>query len=182
MFKVTIREQKIFDEETSTFYDIPETTIRMEHSLLAVAKWESKWKVPFLSETRKQTPEEILDYIRCMCIDEVDPVILKGLGRDNITQITDYMNDEMTATWISDAQKKSGGKKSGKAITSELIYYYMSALHIPFDCEKWNLRRLIMLIEVASLEQQPPKKMPKADNIAKRNSLNQARLAKMRHH
>lgn len=180
MFKVTIREQKIFDEETSTFYDIQETTIRMEHSLLAVAKWESKWKVPFLSETRKQTPEEILDYIRCMCIDDIDPVILKGLSRKNIAQITEYMEDTATASWVNNSVNK--GQKNKKVVTSELIYYYMSALNIPFECESWNIKRLIMLIEIASIEQQPPKKMPKGDMIAKRNSLNQARLAKMRHH
>lgn len=182
MLTVVVPAQKVFDEDTSTFYDIPETTLHLEHSLLAVSKWESIWQIPFLDNKKQKTPEQVLSYVQCMCLDEVNPMVIKALTRKNVEQINDYLSNKMTATWISESAKNGAKKGSGKVITSELLYYYMSALQIPFTCETWNLQRLIMLIEVASLEQQPAKKMPKNEIISQRNALNKARQAKMRHH
>ena len=36
---------------------------------------------------------------------------------------------------------------------SELIYWYMSQLGIPFECDKWNLNRLLTLIRLAAAKQ-----------------------------
>lgn len=179
MLPITIPEQKVFDEDTSTFYSVQETKLHLEHSLYAISKWESKWKIPFLDKKEK-TPEQIVDYVRCMCLDEdVDPLVFKALTRKNIVSINDYLNDKYTATWITEQKGKAGSKKCNKAITSELIYYYMTALQIPFTADRWNIQRLIMLIEIASIEQQPNKKMPKSANISQRKALNASRKKRL---
>lgn len=46
-------------------------------------------------------------------------------------------------------QKIEELEPKGEQITAELIYYYMVALHIPFECEKWHpLKDLIISIKV----------------------------------
>ena len=80
------------------------------------------------------------------------------------------INDKITFLYAS-------GKK--QIITSELIYYWMTALNIPFECQRWHLNRLMTLIEVAGIKNQPAKKMSKKDIAAQNRSLNAARRAKM---
>ena len=174
---ITIPERELYDEASNRFIDIPKTTLSLEHSLLSISKWESKWHKPYLS-TEQKTREEMLDYIRFMTINQnVDPNVFYGLSRDNIKVIEDYITDPMTATTI----KKQNGKVSREIITNELIYYWMSELGIPFQpCEKWHINRLLTLIEVASIKKQPPKKMSKSDVMRQNHSLNAARRAK--HH
>jgi hypothetical protein len=179
---VNVPEQKIYDEASSTFYDIEPTTLRLEHSLQAISKWESKWKKPFLDPTVTKTPDEVLDYIRCMLVDpedDIDPNVWKAISRKDLKEIEMYISNSMTATTVSN---KKTGKAASKKMTSELLYYYMSALGIPFDCDSWHLSRLLMLIQVAAVEQQGPKKMPKNEMISQRNELNRIRQAKMRKH
>ena len=49
MLQITIPEREYFDEESEQFFYIKRQTLSLEHSLLSVKKWESKWKKPFLS-------------------------------------------------------------------------------------------------------------------------------------
>lgn len=182
---LSIPARELFDESTSTIIEIPAKKLVLEHSLVSISKWESKWHKPYippLMATKKEAAksrEEELDYVRCMTIgDNVDPMIYYGLSRKNRLDIQQYINDPMTATIITQNNKKPG---RSEVITSELIYYWMTALNIPFQpCEKWHLNRLLKLIEVCAIKNEQPKKMsPKS--IAKRNhSLNAARRAK--HH
>lgn len=174
----------MYDEATNTFFTIPSKKLVLEHSLVSISKWESKWHKPYLQNpnlrryTAERTQDEFRDYVRCMTIgDNIDPVVYLGLSRKNYKDIGDYINDPMSATTISSI----GDKRNSDIITSELIYYWMTELNIPFyPCEKWHLNRLLKLIEVCALKKEKPKKMsPSA--IAKRNhSLNAARKAK--HH
>ncbi|MBO7365205.1 MAG: hypothetical protein J6U28_00720 [Bacteroidales bacterium] len=89
----------------------------------------------------------------------------------------------MSATTINEKALRAaqtGPRGGNKVITNELIYYWMTALNIPFDpCQKWHLNRLMMLIKVASIEQQPPKKMSKADAMSQQKALNAARRARL---
>ena len=71
--------------------------------------------------------------------------------------IMQYINDPMTATTIKDTP----GKRNNELITSELIYYWMVALEIPFECEKWHINRLLTLIKICNIKNQPAKNMPK---------------------
>ena len=82
----------------------------------------------------------------------------------------------MTATTITERNKKG---QQRQVITSELVYYYMTAYQIPFDpCQKWHFNRLMTLIRVCDAKQQKPAKMKQSD-IAKRNrARNAARKAR----
>lgn len=147
----------------------------MEHSLLSLSKWEMKWHKPYLSREPK-TEEENFDYIRCMCLTEPnDPNVFYALTEDNIKSIADYISNPMTATTFHNQDKRP----SREIITNELIYFWMTSFNIPFDpCQKWHLNRLMTLIEVASIKNQPSKKMNKRDILSQNAALNAARRAK----
>ena len=181
MLKITIPGVEQYDPEKNLFYKTKETSLTLEHSLVSLSKWESKWKIPFLNN-KNMTPEQLLDYVRCMTLTQnVDPLVYNALTKENLQDIVSYLEDPMSATTINEHNMKMAGPPGkSKIITSEVIYYWMSALHIPFECQKWHLNRLMMLIRVAAIEQQPPKKMSKAEAIRQQRSLNAARRAK--HH
>ena len=171
MLKLTIPGGEFWDERNERFIYSDPKTIALEHSLVSLSKWESKWGKPFLTKDEK-TNEEILDYFRCMTITQnVDPKTYYSLTQDNIKAITDYMNAPMTATTI-----KRGPQRPGREIvTSELIYYWMIAFGIPFECQKWHLNRLIMLIRVCEIKNQKPKKRSQRDVLSQYAALNAAR-------
>lgn len=179
MLQITIPETRFFNEQTSEFFTAPEKVIQLEHSLVSISKWESKWKKPFLDSSDK-TRDETLDYIRCMTLTQnVDPEVYSRLSSKNMEEIAAYINDGMSATWFSEdrQQKKTPFKK--EVITSELIYYWMVALNIPFECQKWHLNRLLTLVRICNIKNQPDKKMGKRATMSKNRALNEARKAKL---
>ena len=172
MLKITIPKGELFNEETQEIITCKEQTIQLEHSLVSLSKWESKWHKPFLGKDEK-TFDETIDYVRCMTITQnVDPNAYSFLSNENIEEINNYIGDPMTATTFFE-EKTGGGKK--EIITSEVLYYYMIALNIPFECQKWHLNRLMTLIKVCDIKSQPPKKMGKKATINHYAALNAAR-------
>lgn len=171
MLKITVPAFEEFDDENQTFITTKSQILQLEHSLVSLSKWESKWCKPFLSKGDK-TPEETIDYIRCMTITQnVDPNVYRGLTQANINQVKEYIDAPMTATIFSKINKKT----NNEIITSEIIYYLMISMNIPFECQKWHLTRLLTLINVCNIKNQPSKKMNKRE-IAQRNAaLNAAR-------
>ena len=144
----------------------------MEHSLVSISKWESKWHKAFLSKKDK-TEEEIFDYIKCMTLTQnVDPSVYDHLTVDNVNQIKAYIEDPMTATVIN---TNSSDKSNKETVTSELIYYWMIALNIPSEYQKWHINRLLKLIEVCNVKNSPPKKRSKSDIMRSNAALNAAR-------
>lgn len=178
MLEITVPGRELYFENTDTIEYFPEIKLKLEHSLLSISKWESKWKKPFLDNDVKRTREELCDYVRCMTITQsVPPITYSLLTPENMKAIEDYLEDSQTATWFSEEEKSKS--KSSKKVTSELIYYWMSCHNLPFDvCEKWPLNRLITLIEVCNLENQPKKNMPKSAVHKQNRSLNAARRRK----
>lgn len=176
MITIVVPEQEMFNEKTEEFVTIPPCTLVLEHSLVSISKWESKWKKPFFDRTEK-TVREVEDYIRCMCITKnVPPIVFSYLGNDNLKKIQDYIGDTMTATTFS---RKEGQSRRSRIITSELIYYWMISDGIPMDCEKWHLNRLLTLIHVFDAENNASKnKMSKKDILRQNSALNAARRAK----
>lgn len=172
MLEITIPAVELYDEATQRFVNIAAQTLRLEHSLVSISKWESKWCKPFLSKSEK-THEEIMDYIKCMTLTQnVDPDVYARIDDVNLSKINEYINAPMTATTFANEKQRGG---SGEQITSELIYYWMTALTIPFECQKWHLNRLLTLIKVCNIKNQPPKKMSKQSIMKQNTALNQAR-------
>ena len=172
MLTITIPAREMFDDKTNTFFDTKEQTLQLEHSLVSLSKWESKWCKPFLKKEEK-TLEETLDYIRCMTITQnVDPDVYNYLTPSNITAINEYIDAPMTATTFTQ-QPKSGN--NNEITTSELIYYWMISFNIPMECQKWHLNRLLTLIRVCDVKNAPPKKMSKNQTINRYAELNAAR-------
>jgi len=161
-----------WDEEKQEFVQPKSQTLQLEHSLVSLSKWESKWCKSFLSKKDK-TREETLDYIKCMTITQnVSPDVYNHLTAKNIEQINDYIGAPMTATYFSEEKQ---GKVNNEPVTSELIYYWMVALNIPFECQKWHLNRLLTLIRVCNIKNQPPKKRSRRDIMSRNAALNAAR-------
>lgn len=165
-----------WDEEKQEFIEPKTTSLQLEHSLLSLSKWESKWCKSFFSR-KEQTFEETIDYIKCMTVTRnVDSSVYNFLTKDNIDEIYNYINAPMTATYFP---KEKNGKLGGETITSELIYYWMVALNIPFTCEKWHLNRLITFIRVCNVKNQPPKKMSQRAIMRRNAALNASRRQKL---
>lgn len=169
-------DSEIYDESKNEFITVEglekDVTLQLEHSLVSISEWESKWHKPFLGKDDK-TIEETIDYIRCMTLTQnVDPRVFNFLTNENIKAINDYIYDPMTATTFSN--EKRGGN-SREIITSELIYYWMITANIPVEFQKWHLNRLITLIKVCSYKNEPPKKMSKSEILRRNAELNAAR-------
>lgn len=171
MLKITIPAMEYYDELKQEFIYKRQVELELEHSLVSVSKWESKWKKSFLS-TKDKTTEEIMDYVSCMSIEDISIDILQSLTNSNINNIMEYINDPMTATVINDVQN---GKVSREIITSELIYYWMLTLNIPMECQNWHLNRLLTLIRVCNIKNSPPKKMSRSEIMSRNAALNAAR-------
>ena len=179
--KIHIPAREIWSDEKEEFiFSYPETDIEIEHSLVSISIWESKYHKPFLSTDK--TPEETLDYIKMMIIGDApeDEMFFTTLPESTMEEIKSYINDPMTATVFSDEDdKKLSGEKSKEFVTSETIYYWMSAQSIPFDCEMWHINRLIALIKLCAIKNQPEdkkkKKMTSSDLALRRAKMEAAR-------
>lgn len=173
MLQITVPlTPEMWDEEKEELIPPKYQVLQLEHSLLSLSKWESKWCKPFLTNDDK-TAEETLDYIKFMVLTKnVPPEVFTHLTSENIDAIKKYIDSPMTATTFS---KETASKSSREIITSELIYYWMIALTIPFECQKWHLNRLLTLIRVCNIKNSPPKKMSKRDVASRNAQLNAAR-------
>lgn len=161
-----------WDDEKQEFVEPKIQMLQMEHSLVSLSKWESKWKTPFYSK-KEMTAEETLDYIKCMTLTKnVNPEVYDHLTRENIKEIMDYIGDPMTATTFGKEINKNINRET---ITSELIYYWMIASNIPFECQKWHLNRLLTLIKICGIKNTPPKKASKREILNRNAALNAAR-------
>jgi hypothetical protein len=172
MLRITVPAVELWDENKQEFVSTKEQTLQLEHSLVSLSKWESKWCKAFLARNNK-SHEEILDYIKCMTLTQnVSPEVYDYLSPENITEINKYIDAPMTATYFSE---DGSAKTSREIVTSELIYYWMIALNIPFECQKWHLNRLLTLIKVCNIKNAPPKKRSKRDIMSRNAALNAAR-------
>lgn len=176
MLQITVPALEGWDESKQEFVEYKAQTLQLEHSLIALSKWESKWHKPFLVKEQK-TRDETLDYIKCMTITQnVDPDVYNRLTQKNIDDINAYIDNPMTATTFSEEQN---GKPSREIITSELIYYWMITQNIPVEFQKWHLNRLITLIKVCSVKNSPPKKHSKKELLSRNAALNAERRKRL---
>jgi hypothetical protein len=165
--------QELYDEKQEQFITLESIELKLEHSLVSLSKWESIHEKPFLGRDEK-TDEEVMDYIRCMILTpDVSPNITDRFTPGEISRIHSYIEAKMTATWFSEKHTPP----SREVITSELIYYWMIAFQIPMECENWHLNRLLTLVRVCNIKNQPPKKMSKHELARRNRELNAQRRA-----
>lgn len=174
MLKLTITGPEYFNEETEEFETVDDIDLELEHSLVSLSKWESKYKRPFLNADKK-TLAETFDYIQAMIISPIPPTdILLRLSDENIAQINDYIESSESATTFGTMPKITG---VGEVITAELIYYWMVAFTIPFECEYWHLNRLFALIRICNIKNSKPKRMSRGEVARRNRELNDQRRA-----
>ena len=178
MLQITVPGVEMYDEVNNLFIHTKERTLQLEHSLVSLSKWESKWGKPFLSKKNDKTDEQVIDYIKCMTVTQnVDPEVYNRLTKENYEAINKYINSPMTATTFNKAV--GGGRRGNDVVTAEIIYWWMIALNIPMSCEKWHLNRLITLVRVCNEKNNPGKKMSSKAIASQYASLNAARLQQL---
>lgn len=174
MLRLTIEAEEFFDDSTQTFLDVGSEIVDLEHSLVSLSKWESKFEKPFLSTTDK-SKEETLAYVECMILTpNYNRLLIQTLSGSNLTKVNEYVNSPQSATTFGHMPETKG---RGETITSELIYYWMVAFNIPFECQDWHLNRLFSLIRICNLKQGKQKKMSKHEMAQKYRDLNEQRKA-----
>ena len=176
--KIYIPEQELWDESREEFIPIKEQTLTLEHSLVSLSKWESKWCKPFLSPEDK-TQEEIKDYIRCMITNEdVEDEIIYAFTAQDLKKVEEYIAKDQTASTIPET-KDSSEPRSNELMTSELIYYYLGQIQcLTPTIENWHLSRTLMLIRVASFKQKPEKELNKKEALAQCEDIREANMRK----
>ena len=187
MLKILVEKCEKFDDNTQEFITLSkDVELVLEHSLVSISKWESKWHKPFLIEEEK-TNEELLDYVKCMVVSQnVPDEVYYFLSRQNMIDINKYVEDPMTATTFHtnsfSHNKPQNPYKKQETLTSEIIYYWMIENNIPMECQKWHLNRLLTLIRVCNIKHQNENngnKMNKKDIAMNNRMLNEARRAKL---
>lgn len=178
MLKIHIPETEAYSDRYEKFINVKATDIVLEHSLISISKWEAKYHKPFIDNNVEKTNDELVDYIRFMSLSSnVDPNAFKVIPQEEMDRIIEYIKDPQSATTFSD---EKNGRASREIITSELIYYWMVALQIPFECQKWHINRLLTLVKICNIKNNPDKhKMSKSDIYAQNRMLNAKRRAKL---
>lgn len=177
-----VKGKELFDATTEEFIYTEDQVVELEHCLLSISRWESKWKKPFIEtfagKKKKMTIKEVQSYIQCMCMSDADLNFVYCLTTEQTTQIFEYISDVKSATTIH--QEGPQNPRGNEILTSELIYYYMAQVPLPFEiCERWHLSRLMKTLEIAGIKSQPEKKMSSRAWGSKQAELNKIRRAAM---
>jgi len=174
MLTVKVSLSESFDEGTQKFVEGQTFDLQLEHSLVSLSKWESNFEKPFLKS--EKTTEETLWYINAMCLTgDIPTVVFSKLSQENIDAINTYVNAKMTATTVTEIPGQRPASR--EIVTAEVIYHWMIALNIPFECQHWHLNRLLMLVKVCNAKNQQPKKMNPREAANQQRSLNAQRKA-----
>lgn len=164
---------EVYDNRTGLFHSIDkDITLVMEHSLVSIHKWEQKYHKPFLSRHTVMSREERYYYLECMTISKaVNPMVYKMIPASELARLKAYIDDPMTATTITSRDSRSDTEIK----TAEVLYSDMFMLNIPYECRKWHLNSLIMLIRVCAEKQKPPKMKSKGTILRENRELNRLR-------
>lgn len=176
MLTINVPDSAVLWDEVNEEFVLPKCSkLHLEHSLISISNWESKWHKRFFDKAEK-TDEETISYIQCMCLDEdVDPRIFYNLTRENYEEINAYLGDPMSATTLP----KQTGTGRQEPLSSELIYYYMFACGIPEECAHWHIARLVNLIGIYGVKNSPKKKSQSKASLSRHyRELNEARRKK----
>lgn len=175
MLTLYVNEQEFWDRDSRKFIDVPAMKLDFEHSLASLSKWEEIWEIPFLSSEQK-TNEQTLSYIKCMLLTESVPdAVLLCLNQEHHKALNEYITAKHTATTFPAGAQQGN---TGEFVTAELIYYWLTALNIPFSTDQWHLNKLLTLVKLVNRKNTPPKKMSRSEAYSRQRQLNAARRAK----
>lgn len=180
MLEIIVEGKERFDDEKEEFIPaLAPHTLKLEHSLISISKWEEQYHKPFLA-TRDKDQKMIIDYIKCMTLNTVPDKVYEYITPEIINKVADYILDSHTASWISGSKENPNrsGTLNGETITSELVYFWMINLQIPVEFQKWHLSRLLMLIQIISIKNDPKASKGHKMTAAERTALNKARQKK----
>lgn len=120
MMTLTIPGQQWWNEKTEEFVYTPAVVLKLEHSLLSLAHWESNWNIPFLSNLDKLTVEQWLDYIRCMTVTKgVDPEVYARLTREQYRSYGSSHDRNMVQRGAETQRTKDRRKATAKTTAPE---------------------------------------------------------------
>lgn len=174
MLKIIVPGTEFYNEVDATFSTVEDTVLQLEHSLVSLSKWESEFQIPFLSSNDKTT-EQVYTYIKAMILTPNYPDnIASFFSQQNLAEVNEYIDSKESATTFGEMPKQRG---RGEIITSELIYYWMVAFNIPFECETWHLNRLFALIRICNVKNSKPKKLSSGEIAQRNRELNAQRKA-----
>jgi len=167
-----------YDDENEKFVITNAVKLQLEHSLVSVSKWESKFKRAFLSD-QPMTEEEVLYLLTSMCLTpNTPPGIFYKVPESQLELVREYLDDKQTATFFTDRGNAPRPPGRPQIVTSELIYYWMISYRIPIEAENWNFNRLITLIRIFDEKSQSAnRKMTPKEVAAHQRQLNQQRRA-----
>jgi hypothetical protein len=161
-----------YDSSSNQFEYEEGGVVRFEYTLKVVYDWENRWRKPFLKGGL--TNEETVDFYKRMALDPIDE---KFLTRSVMAKLSEYINDDSTATTFTTAdegQNKGKGPKS-KIYTSEELYALMFSQHVPLEFENRNLNRLLVILKIINMQSEEPKKMSREDVLRQNRELNEKR-------
>lgn len=177
MLQIIVHGIESWNERTEQFVTKGEDVLLcLEHSLVSISKWESKYNTPFYKIDDKTT-EQLMFYVKCMTLNEesISDDIYNRLTSDNIKTISDYIESPQTATVLYTRNKSN----SHDIITSEYIYCFMTEFRIPFECQYWHINRLITLIRICDARQAPQQQRSENELRDMYSKLNAERKAKL---
>jgi hypothetical protein len=176
MLKLIVEGYESFNDKEQTFETTDDVAIELEHSLISLSKWESKYQKPFLASGIK-TSEEIFEYFKCMIItSDVGLDVLYRCSQKQLDEIQQYIDSSQSATTFGTMPERQG---PGEVITSELIYYWIVSFNIPFECQHWHLNRLFSLIRICNIKNSKQKKIPRHELAQRNRDLNAKRKAQL---
>lgn len=176
MITINVKDREIYLDDKDEFHEIKGGEFHLEHSLHSITKWETKYLKPFV--TSDKSTEELLDYFSMMNLDETTYLDPLGLDQNQVQQIVAYIEKPKTAQTFKEDESSAKGGGMKEIVTSDLVYYWMSALQLPFECQYWNFDRLIALVRLASIKNAPEKKETKAEALKRTRQTNLAMRAK----
>ena len=178
MLQIQLPAKRFWSERTQEFLFLEATTLKLEHSLISIQRWESKWHKSYLASA-DLTSEETLDYIRCMSLDpNISMQNIQRITREDFERIKEYIANPMTATTFSSIRGPQGKGGRKEIITAELVYYWMTVYGIPFECAKWHFNQLMTLIRVCGIKSNPGKGKSKKQTASDYAALNKLRRAR----